>query len=63
MWNQREMDWIYFDQVRDKWRALVNEVKKIPVPQNVGISCLAEDHLALKWTLLHTVNYPYCNGE
>jgi hypothetical protein len=26
------IDWIYLAQERDRWRALVNEVMKIPVP-------------------------------
>ena len=26
------MDWIYLAQDRDRWRDIVNEVMKIPVP-------------------------------
>ena len=29
------MDWIGLSQVRDMWRALVNAVKNLRVPQNV----------------------------
>ena len=30
------MNWIDFAQSRDSWRALVNAVMILPVPQNVG---------------------------
>jgi hypothetical protein len=30
------MDWIHLAQYRDKWRALVNTVMNIRIPQNVG---------------------------
>ena len=32
------MDWIELVQIRDRWRALVNAVMKILVPQNAGNS-------------------------
>ena len=32
----RGMDWIDLAQVRDRWRALVNAVMKLRVPQNTG---------------------------
>jgi hypothetical protein len=32
----REMDWIDLAQERDKWRALVNIVMNIRIPQNAG---------------------------
>jgi hypothetical protein len=31
------MHWIHLAQRRDQWRALVNMIMNIPVPQNVGI--------------------------
>jgi hypothetical protein len=30
------MDWIAMVQVRDRWRALVNAVMNLPVPQIAG---------------------------
>jgi hypothetical protein len=34
----RSIDWIELARNRDRWRALVNEVMKVPVPQNPGNS-------------------------
>jgi hypothetical protein len=30
------MDWIYLAQDRDQWRALVNTIMNLQVPQNFG---------------------------
>lgn len=30
------MDWFVLAEVRDKWRALVNEVMNLRLPQNAG---------------------------
>jgi len=30
------MDWIKLELVRDRWRALVNAVMNLQVPENVG---------------------------
>jgi len=37
-WN----DWIHLAQNKKQWRALVNTVMNLRVPQKRGISCLSE---------------------
>jgi hypothetical protein len=32
----RDVDWIHLAQDRDRWRALVNTVMSLCVPQNAG---------------------------
>jgi capsid protein len=35
-WNGRGMDWIDLAQERERWRAAVNAVMNLRVPQNAG---------------------------
>jgi len=39
------MDWIELARDRNSWGALVNTVMKLRVPENTGISGLAENQL------------------
>jgi len=50
-------DWIDLAQGRDRWRALVNEVKNLRVPQIAGnFMSIWEPVSFSRWTLLHRVS-------
>jgi ornithine cyclodeaminase/alanine dehydrogenase-like protein (mu-crystallin family) len=41
------VDWIHITQNKDRLRALVNAVINLLIPQNSGISCLADRTICL----------------
>jgi hypothetical protein len=52
-----DMDWIKLAQDRDRWRALVNVVMKLQVPQNAGnLLTILEPVSFSRRTVLHGVS-------
>ena len=52
-----EVEWTYLAEDTEKWRALVNTVMNIQVPQNVRSSLINGGTVGRSRTVLHDISY------
>jgi len=51
------MNWIDLSQVRDRWRAIINAIMKLWIPENVGNFLTRLEPVSFfRRTLLHSVS-------